>query len=83
MRLERNDDVVLRTELGRIVGASHMRNLLRAFDLQPDAVSAHRGEMRAARHEAHVGAGLREADAEKAADRARPENRHLHAATRY
>ena len=70
MRLQADDDEILRAELGRIVGAARMHHVLLVADQELESVGAHRGEMRAARHQADVDACARELHAEISADRA-------------
>ena len=78
--LQSDDHAVLHPEFGGIVRAGRMRDdLLVAFQ-EPHAVLAHRLEVRAARDEADVRAGLRKLDAQIAADRAGAEDADLHCA---
>ena len=69
MRLQADDDEVLRSEFGRIVGAARMHHALLVTDQELEPVGAHRGEMRAARHQADIDARARELHTEIAADR--------------
>ena len=70
MRLQADDDEILRPEFGRVVGAARMHHALFVADQQLEPVGAHRGQMRAARHQADVDARARELHTEIAADRA-------------
>ena len=70
MRLQADDDEILRAEFGGIVGAARMHHALLVADQELQPVGAHGGEMRAARHQADIGARARELHAEIAADRA-------------
>ena len=77
MRLQRDDDVVLRPELGRIVGGRHLATRSSPpIELQP--VLLDRGEMRAARHERDVGAAPLHQHAHIAADGAGAVDANLH-----
>ena len=68
MGLQRDDDIVLRTEFGGIVGAVQMLDALLAVDEELEAVLLHRFEMGAARDQAHFGPGTRKLHAHIAAD---------------
>ena len=57
-------------EFGGIVGAARMHHVLLVADQKLQPVGAHGGEMRAARHQADVGACARELHTEISADRA-------------
>ncbi len=69
MRLQRDDDDILRPELCGIIRAAHFDGMFLAVDAQLHAVRLHRREMRSARHETHVRTGSRELRAHIAADR--------------
>ncbi len=70
MRLQHDDDVVLYAELGRIIGAARMDDVLLFADEQRQAALAHRGQVSAARDQADIGASARKLHAEISADRA-------------
>ena len=70
MRLQADDDVILRPEFGGIVGAARMHHALFVADQELEPVGAHRGEMGAARHQADIDARARKLHTEIAADRA-------------
>ncbi len=78
MGLERDDDVILRAEFLRIVGAVQMLDAFLAIDEQLKAVLLHRFEMGAASDEADFSAGLSELNAHIAADCARAVDADLH-----
>ncbi|MGY2934642.1 hypothetical protein ACVWZ6_004244 [Bradyrhizobium sp. GM6.1] len=78
MRLQRDDDVVLHTELGGIVGAARMHGVLLLAREQRQAALAHRGKVRAACDEADVGARARELNPEISADCAGAVDADLH-----
>jgi hypothetical protein len=70
MRLQTNDHKILRAKLGGIVGAARLHHVLLIADQQFQPALAHRRQMRAARHQADVGACARELNPEISADRA-------------
>src|SRR5205085_248376 len=78
MRLDAQDDVVLRSRLARVVSAMRTHDVRLAFADQLQAALAHGGEMRPARDEGHVVAGERELRAHEPADRSRSEDADLH-----
>ena len=78
MRLQADDDEILRPELGGIVGAARMHHALLIADQQFEPVGAHGGEMGAARHQADVDACARELHTEIAADRTGAVNADFH-----
>ena len=65
-------------EFGWIVGAARMHHVLLVADQKLEPVGAHGGEMRAARHQADIGAGPRELHSEITADRAGAVNADFH-----
>ena len=78
MRLQADDDEILRPEFGWIVGAARMHHVLLVADQKLEAVGAHGGEMRAARHQADIGAGPRELHSEITTDCAGAVNTDFH-----
>jgi hypothetical protein len=78
MGLERQHDIVLWPELGRIVRAARTRDELLVVGDDPHALIAHRRQVGAARHQADIGAGAAESRAEIAADRTRSHHADFH-----
>jgi len=72
VRLQANDDEVLHSEFGRVVGAAQPFDTPFIADQQRQTVRAHRGEMGPACHEADIRAGARKLRAKKTTDRASP-----------
>ena len=70
MGLQADDNEILMPEFGGVVGAARMHHAFFIADQQFQSVSPHGGEMRAARHQADIGACARELDSEISADRA-------------
>src|SRR5690348_6048110 len=71
MRLERDDDVVLRAQCLRIVGAARMDDVLVPIDAQAQPIIAYRHEMLAAGDDAHFEIGYaRQLGSDEASDRA-------------
>ena len=70
MRLQANNDKILRPKLGGIVGAARPHHALFIADQQFKSAFAHRGQMRSPRHQADVGACARQLHPEIATDRA-------------
>src|SRR3982074_3431675 len=69
---------MLRPERGGIIGATRPHHALFITDQQLESVLAHRGEMRAARNEADVGADAGQLYPEISADRAGAVDAYLH-----
>ncbi|MCY1201915.1 hypothetical protein D9M72_133880 [compost metagenome] len=78
MRLQRNEDIVLRPQLARIAGAAHPRRALLAVDQQPHPVFLHRRQVRTARDEADIGSRTRKLRPDIAANGARAVDTHFH-----
>jgi hypothetical protein len=78
MRLEGDDDVVLRADFLRIVGAVQVLDPFLAVDEELQAVLFHRFEMGAASYEADLGTRTRKLHAHIAADRACSVDADLH-----
>ena len=78
MRLQADDDVILRSELGGIIGAARMHHALLFADQQLQSVGAHRGQVGAACNKADVDARARELHTEIAADRTGAVNTDFH-----
>ena len=78
MRLEADDDDILRPEFGGIVSAARSRHLRLVADQELEPVGLHRRQMRAARDDRNLVAGGRESRREIAADGARAENGNFH-----
>src|SRR5262245_50893277 len=79
MRLQRQDHIILRAEVGWMVGCRHPDRRLAVLLLQHQAVRLHGEEMRAARDEAHLRIAFRrELRADEAADRPGPEDADFH-----
>ena len=78
MRLEGQDHVVLRAELGGVLDRGDRQGGARLRLDQRQAVRAHRGEVGAAGDQADVCAGLGELAPEVAPDRAGPEDADAH-----
>jgi hypothetical protein len=70
MRLQANDDKILRPKLGGIVGAARPHHAFLIADQQFESVRAHRREMGPARDQTDVGARARQLDPEISTDRA-------------
>ncbi len=75
---KRDEDVVLRPQRGRVVGAIDLGYPLLALAQQPQAVGAHGGKMGATCDQADLGARQCQLDAEIAADRAGAIDTHFH-----
>src|SRR3984885_16337910 len=80
MRLQGDDDEILRTEFGGIVGAAWMDHAFFIPDQKLQSAGLHRGEMSAARNQAHISASARELDPEITADGAGAVNADFHQA---
>jgi hypothetical protein len=78
VRLEPDNDVILLTELGRIIGAAKVRDMLSPVVLQTQASGAYGLEMSASGDQADVSPGAGKAYAEKTPDRAGTEDANLH-----
>ena len=78
MRLQADDDDILRAKFGGIVGAARMDHAFFLADQELQSVGAHRGKMRAARDQADISAGARELNPKIAADRAGAVNTDFH-----
>ncbi len=70
MRLQADDDEILRAEFTGIIGAARPHHMGLIADQQCEPVVAHRRQMRAARHQADVGARARQLHTDISADRA-------------
>ena len=68
MRLQADDDEILRAEFDRIVGAARLHDVLFVTDQQLQAVGLHRFKVCTAGDETDVGSHPSELDAEIAAD---------------
>src|SRR3984893_17459877 len=79
MRLQANDDEILRSQFGGVVGAAGMHDALFITNQQFEAVGTHRGQVSAARDQADIGSRERQLHAEIAADRAGAVDTDFHA----
>src|SRR5712671_2820302 len=79
MRLQANDDEILRSQFGGVVGAAGMHDALFITNQQLEAVGTHRGQVSAARDQADIRSRQRQLHAEIAADRAGAVNTDFHA----
>lgn len=78
MRLQADDDEVLRAKFGGVVGAARTRHTFFVADQKLQSIRLHRGKMGAARDQADVGARARELNPEITADRTGAVNADFH-----
>src|SRR6185503_18502925 len=81
IRLQGDDDVILRSGFGGLVGGGKAHGYGLAFTFQGQALFADRGQMRPARDHRDLGAGLVQLDGEIAANGAGAENCNPHPAS--
>ena len=78
MRLQRDDDGILRAELGGVVGCADLGPALLAAGAHADAAGLHRREMRPARDQRDLRPALCKLQPEVGADRARADDADFH-----
>src|SRR5438477_10400627 len=78
MGLQANDDEILRPELGRVIGAAHVHDVLLIAHQQLQSVGAHGGKVRAPCNQADVRTRARELYTEIAPDCAGAVDADLH-----
>jgi hypothetical protein len=78
MRLQRDDDIVLRPEFGRIAGRRHFRDLLLIVDQQLQAPAFDSGQMLTAGNDGDIRPAILQENGHIAANRARAKNTDFH-----